>query len=81
MARDPAREMAKAVDRLTAKHGALIMNLDWLTVVTVLAQLELALRHPDAPPMAGEVTRRFLTNIYALIGTEEPKLVELLKAE
>ncbi len=72
-------EMAKAIDRLTATHGFMQMELAFGHVVTLVAQVQLALRHPGNTGESAKDARKVIDAMIAQIEMSEPRLAEILR--
>jgi hypothetical protein len=77
--REEAELMAGCLRRLEVRHGHFTMELPFGQVVTLVAQVQLALRHPGNAGPAAADARRMVEDVIASLGAEEPALAGLLR--
>jgi hypothetical protein len=72
-------ELGQAIERLVAKHGTFKMELDFGVVVSLVATIQLALRHPGNRGPTAKQMRGFCDQVIAKMGKSESRLAELLR--
>lgn len=77
-ASDEERFLA-ALSRAMAKASHVRFDLGWGQVVCLVANLQLALRHPDNVGHPGRQVRSFLDHLFQKIEEIDAELAELLK--
>jgi hypothetical protein len=70
---------AEALERLTARAPSLKLDLDWQTTVVLVAQVQLALRHPGNRGPSAELARTFLDTLIARVEEVEPTVARCLR--
>lgn len=72
-------EMMAAIARIQAKHPCMVLSLEWPTVLVLVGQLQLALRHPANTGDAAETTRGFLDQLFSIIEASDAPLARLMR--
>ncbi len=74
------KKFANALRQLALSHGhELVMNVDWDTLMCVIASCQLALRHPGMPTLTRQRVRGWVDKLLALMDNVNPDLAELLR--
>lgn len=69
----------QAVSRLEAEYGYARLNMSFAHLVVLIAQLQLALRHPLNQNESATTTRQMVNTWISSIEKDEPELARLLK--
>ena len=81
---DPLEEMNRrivgAINRLQARFGTVQLEVDFVSLLHVISNLQLALRHPGNTGPVGQSARGFLDQTIARLEEWEPELGPLLRA-
>ena len=72
-------DLMRGVQALQDRHGNFTLELPYSVVVTLVAQLQLSLRHPRNAGETAQITRRVVDGIISAIGQSEPRVAELLR--
>lgn len=72
-------ELAAGLKRLQQRHGHFTLQCPFSSIVTLVAQLQLALRHPGNRGEPARETRRVIDDIINTLGATEPRVAELLR--
>jgi len=54
------------------------VELDWHTLAVLIAQLQLALAHPDNPPVPARKARDWIDHVLKYVSTVSPDLADYL---
>lgn len=69
----------KGLTQLQAQHSTCLLEVDWGTTTSVVGALQLALRHPDMPPLTRSTVRRFVDRLLDRIGDVQPEVSHHLR--
>lgn len=73
------KALADALERLQAKHGTCQLDLSFGLVLIVIAQLQLALRHPGNRGASADQARDFVVALIGRLEASEPVVGPLLR--
>lgn len=76
---DLQREFEEGMERLIAKRGHFVLNMDVGVLVLMIATIQLALRHPHNNGLTARQMRSLLDDIFTAISQDEPRLAEILR--
>ena len=68
-----------ALKRLEEKQPTIAVSMEWTQLTTLIAHVQLALRHPDNKGWSSRTARKWCERVIAWIRTLEPDLAEALE--
>ena len=77
---DMLDQFQAGIEQLTAKVPSLHLDLDWLTVIGIVSQLQLALRHPlNRGDRTARAARELIDKITAQVEAHAPALAAIMR--
>lgn len=73
------KELHAACNRLRAAHGEMTFGLPFTTVLSLIATIQLALRHPRIPTATALQMRTFLFSLLKKLREDEPAMVRIME--
>lgn len=76
---DDYEVFCECIKRLEAKHGNFGISVTFSVAVTLVAQLQLALRHPENKGPTTGIVRTFIKSMIAAMEHSEPAIGPILR--
>lgn len=74
-----AEDVVAAVERLKRLHGVFIAEMPFEDVIILIAQIQLALRHPGNTGYSSQRARKIIEAMIAMMERSEPAVGPLLR--
>jgi hypothetical protein len=73
------KDLADGLERLQRRHGLFVADLDFSSVCVLIAQVQLALRHPCKRGESAVQARGIIEAMIGKLADTEPRVAELLR--